>query len=411
MSREQANLNRWWVVVGSILGMIVCNGPVLQFTFGLFVNPLSEEMGWSRGTISLALTVGGLLTAVSSPFAGAAIDRWGVRKVTLISITLFSVAIASIGLASSPASLIVLYGVAGLVGAGQAPLSYARAITSLFDRKRGLALGLALAGIGLGAAIMPQFARIFIDAWGWRGAYVGLGVLSFVVAFPVVALLVREGRDEVGYAGDSGRDLKEALRDRRFWLIAAAILLVAAATNGTIAHAVPLLRDRGIPVQAASAALGVSGIALIGGRLLAGYMLDRVFAPFVALACFLLPVAGIAMLWADGGIALSLTGIFLVGFGLGAEGDLIAYLVSRYFGLKFFGRLYGCVFFMFAVGSGVGPLVMGRVYDANGSYGAALVSFCGCLIVSALFMLFLGPYSYSTRSAGAEDKMAAQPAQ
>jgi len=394
MLQGRAASSAWWVVVGSVLGLMVGNGPVFQFTFGLFIAPLVEEFGWSRGTISMGLTAGGLLGAAASPFVGIAIDRWGVRRVTLVFIVLFSLGMASIALATTAATFVLLYGLAGLLSAGQAPLPYARAISTHFDGKRGLALGLAMAGVGLGAAIVPQVTRLFIETWGWRGAYVALGVLTCAIALPAVAFLVDDNRIKQSLLEQPGRTVREAFTDRRFWYIAAVIFLVAAATNGTIAHAIPLLTDRGISTQVATSVLAVIGIALIAGRLLAGYLLDRVFAPYIAFAFFAIPIVGIAILKVSSETSGALTGIFLIGLGLGAEVDLIAFLLSRYFGLKSFGKLYGCLFMLFSVGTGVGPLVMGRSYDLTGSYNMATSIFCGGLIVSALLMLLLGPYTY-----------------
>jgi len=193
MRTASAFRSRWWVVLGSTLGLIVGNGPIVFFTFGLFLRPVTSEFQWDRATFSSSLFVGHTLAALAFPFIGRLIDRYGVRPVTLTFITLFSMATAAISLTPpSPAIFIVLSGLCGLTSAGQAPPPYAKAISAWFDERRGVALGIAMAGIGIGATVVPQFARLMIEAYGWRMAYVALGVATFAVAFPAVALFVRE---------------------------------------------------------------------------------------------------------------------------------------------------------------------------------------------------------------------------
>src|SRR5262249_6734566 len=159
-----------------------------------------------------------------------------------------------------------------------------------FDRQRGLALGLAMAGVGLGVAIVPQFAAFMIRTYGWREAYIGLGVAILGLAVLPVAGFLREPSDKTRRHRQSqeeiapGLTLAEAMRrSSQFWLLIAALFLAVVAINGVLAHIVPLLTDRGITVGAATTALSVSGIALIVGRMVAGYCLDRFFGPNVAI--------------------------------------------------------------------------------------------------------------------------------
>ena len=191
---------------------------------------------------------------------------------------------------ASPLVFTALYAVMGLTAAGQTPLVYAKAITARFDDKRGLALGIAMAGVGLGAAVVPQFAQALIRTVGWRAAYVGLGSLTFILAFPAVALFLRgrsahptQGDDPAAIAVIEMRGLTgpEAIRTQRFWRIAAAFVIVAAAADGSIAHVVPLLTDRGIPTSTATAVLSTAGLALVAGRLLAGSGVRDDFRPWL----------------------------------------------------------------------------------------------------------------------------------
>src|SRR5438105_4991947 len=174
---------RWLVVAGAILGLIVGNGPIMQFTFGVFLKPITQDFGWDRSTVSLALVVGLGMTACCVPVAGRLIDRYGIRKVVLPAITLFSLLLVAVAnFATTPTMFIALYAMMGAAAAGQTPLPYAKAISAWFDDRRGLALGMAMAGVGIGAALVPQLAQYLVTTYGRRSAYLGLGIITCVLA-------------------------------------------------------------------------------------------------------------------------------------------------------------------------------------------------------------------------------------
>jgi MFS family permease len=401
--------NPWWLVIGSMLALIVGNGPVGLFTFGVFLKPVSTEFGWERGTMSMAIGVSLLCGAVATPIVGYLIDRWGIRRVTMTMIVLFAVSMASIALTPAlPIVFVLLYAIAGVFGAGQAPLPYAKAISEWFDERRGIALGIAMAGAGIGVAVIPQLARLLIEIFGWRGAYVAVGIVTLIVAFPAAALFLREPGERLADAGRRtaasqatlpGKSIGEALANYRFWFIAIATFLVVTVLNGTINHAVPLLTDRGISPGAAASILGVVGMSTIAGRLVSGYLVDRFFAPFVAVFFFLLPIGGIYLLGTGEGMPIVVVGGITLGLTLGAEVDLIGFLVSRYFGLRHFGAISGYFFAIFTAASGFGPFLMGLCYDAFHSYNFALTSFAIALAIASVMIALLGPYAFPSHSA------------
>jgi predicted MFS family arabinose efflux permease len=397
----------WWVVFGSTIGLIVGNGPIVFFTFGLFLLPVTREFGWDRATFSSSLLVGHALAALAYPFLGRAIDRYGVRRVSLTSIVLFAMAIASLSLTpASPAVFIAMAGAVGLLSAGQAPLPYAKAVSSWFDERRGLALGIAMTGIGIGATVVPQFARAVIAAYGWRAGYVALGALLLVVAFPTVAIFIREPDRHARASAYKdgvvpGLTIGEALRTSRFWLLAIPVFLVVTTINGIVGHLVPLLTDRGLEIAQATATLSAVGLATIAGRLVSGYLLDRFFAPTVTAALFLLPLVGVTVLAFGAGGMAPLAAAITLGFGLGAEVDVIGFMVSRYFGLRAYGEIYGCMFAIFTVGTGLGPVLMGLSFDAAGSYTTTLIGFGIALVCASILVTRLGAYTFPARGARA----------
>ena len=261
-----------------------------------------------------------------------------------------------------------------------------------------------MAGVGLGAALVPQFAQAITTNFGWRAAYVGLGLLTFALAFPAVALFLREPGPTTASAISHAVELvgltgREAIQTWRFWILAFAFFVVAAAANGTIAHVIPLLTDRGVSPQMATSALSTAGVALIMGRLVAGYLLDRIFAPYVALVFFLLPLVGILTLSSTDNTTMAALATVLIGMGLGAEVDLIAFLISRYFGMRSFGQIYGYLFAIFMLANGIGPFLMGLSFDKVGSYNTCLIGFAIGLVFASAVILKLGPYPYPVRHA------------
>jgi predicted MFS family arabinose efflux permease len=260
-----------------------------------------------------------------------------------------------------------------------------------------------MSGIGLGAALVPQYTQFLISQFGWRVAYFGLGLLTLVVAFPAVFLFIREPIKAKTIAGSARAqspasedrlpdlEVREALGGHRFWLIACALLLVSTVTQGLVVHTVPLLTDNGYSPEAAATLMIAVGLSTMAGRLLTGYLVDKIFAPFVAASFFLLPCLGIYLL--DSTIS-PVVGIISLGLASGTEIDMIGFLTSRYFGMKRFGQLYGYLFASFVVGSAIGPFMMGLAFERLHSYEPALWTFGAFMLLASAAILCLGPYRY-----------------
>ncbi len=397
MARGGVDANRWWIVLGATLGLTVGNGPIMQFTFGVFLKPVTAALGTDRGTLSAAILIGLGCTGLVTPIVGALVDRYGIRRVSLPAITCFALSLICLGLfASSVVSFIAIFGVMGVFAAGQTPLPYAKSLASSFDRHRGLALGIAMAGVGLGTVLMPLITQKVIDVSNWRVAYVALGIILFVVAMPAMAFLIREpsrGKDTASSDLLEGWTGRYVLSVPSFWILAIAFFSLAFSCSGVVAHIVAIMSDRGISRDIAASTLATVGVALIFGRLIAGYLLDRIFGPYVAVFFFLLPLLGLGML-VQGSSTLAVVGTILVGLGLGAEVDIIAFLISRYFGMRSFGQIYGYLFAVFMLANGLGPFVMGQVFARSGGYGPAMIAMGVSLVVSSILLLRLGPYNF-----------------
>lgn len=394
--------NRWWVVLATVCGLIVGGGAINVFAFGVFLKPITAELGIGRGMFSSALTLHSTLAALSCPMIGWLVDRWGVRRIMIPGLLVYALATASYALiqASPFALTYLLFAIAGIVGGVGTPIPYAAIITQWFDRQRGLALGIGIAGVGLGVALVPQLAAALIAAFGWRAAYLGLGIAVLAIAFVPVAIFLREPpapmRSEDGSPAMPlpGMAAGAAFRSGLFWGLAIAFFLDVIAINGTLTHIVAILTDRGIALQTATATLSGVGVALILGRILSGWCLDRVWGPYVAVTFFVLPMIGIALLASGATGFVPFVGAVALGLGIGAEVDLMAFFASRYFGQRNYARIYGTMFGIFAFGVGIGPALSGMSFDLFRSYTPIFIAYEVMLAVSCLIFLRLGPYPY-----------------
>jgi MFS family permease len=401
----------WWVVLASTVGLF-WGVPVTVYSFSVFFKPLMQEFHAGRAAISFGFTLHLIAAAVSAPLTGWLIDRYGSRRVILAGTALFgSLLLANKAFSGSISHFYLFFLFLGVAMHGVGPVSYGNIISHWFDRRRGLALGLMMLGIGLGAIIVPSLAQQLIARFDWRSAYATFGAAVLLIPIPIVAALIKERPEELGlrpdglpfrdlvaatHEGAQGLSALQAWRTRTFWLMVCAFFLAGTSLQGCNVHLAAMLNDRGIDAQTAALGSSLAGVAILLGRVCTGYLLDHLFAPRIAAAFFSGAALGIVMLWL-GGPPVAFAGAFLVGLGLGAEVDLIAYLTSRYFGLRAFGKVYSSIFAAFALASALGPLLMGARFDRTGSYRGPLVAFLIASVIAAVLMTCLGPYRFRTQ--------------
>ena len=399
----------WWVVLASAFGLF-WGIPISVYSFSVFFKPLMQEFHVGRAAVSLAFTLKLLAGALCATPAGWLIDRYGPRRVILIGTAIFgSILLANRFFSGSIAQCYCFYVLLGLSIHGVSPIPYGSLVSHWFDRRRGLALGLTMLGIGVGAVIMPSVAQTLIARFGWKTAYSILGAAVLFICWPVVAYFLKDKPEDFGLLSDGasaktggiedvqqGLTAREAWRSRDFWLMALAFTLVSASAQGCVVHIVPMLNDRNLGPRAAALGSSLIGAAVMIGRIGTGYLLDRTVAARLASILFAVTAVGIALL-VLGNRATAFAGAFLVGLGLGAEVDLIPYLASRYFGLRDFGKVYGCLFAAFALAGALGPLIMGAGFDRKGSYRDPLIAFLAAAMFAAALITRLGPYRFRPR--------------
>jgi MFS family permease len=391
----------WPIVATAMVGAALGVSSITLYTAGLFLAPLEAATEWTRTAITSAAVAATFGIAIASPFFGFAIDRFGPRPLAVAS--LIAVALCFLGLSAMPLSIAVFLGLnflLGALGSGSSPISFTRVVNAWFREARGLALGITLMGSGVVAVIAPLFLGPIIQNFGWRIGYLSVAIVVALAA-PLVWQFLHDPAvsedSEAAAAIDAGSSFGEALRSRSFWLMAAAFLLAAAAITGSVIHFVPILIASGVTPAAAAKTASVFGIAIIFSRVAIGFALDRIFAPWVAAAALVGAAAGCLLLRAFGAEWSLLAG-FLIGFVLGTELDVMSYMISRYYGLKAYARIYGVFLAVYLISAGLGPPIFGAVFDRTGGYAAALGMAVVLLILSAMLTALLPPYPSGRRS-------------
>ncbi len=392
----------WRVALASSLGVMVGFGSLFIFTFGVFMKPLGAEFGWSREAISQGFGLAAMTVAVCSPILGRWLDRFGPRRIILPCLSVFGLGIASLALLRPHlwqfyATCILL----GIVGNGAAHLAFSRAVSTWFDARLGMALAWMMAGAGLGSMVLPLYAQTLIDWAGWRAAYVGLGGLALILGLPLSWKYIRERSAQgpaVRSTASRGMTWQQGLRSSPFWIIVAALLAGSVSMNGALTHLVALLTDRGISARGAALSTSVLGGASLLGRLVVGWILDRVFGARVGCAVYLIAAVGILLLARADTLLGGCIAAALIGVGVGGEADVTPFLLTRYFGLRAFSTLYGITWTFYAIAGAVGPVVLGRAFDLTGSYTPTLRLLALAMASAGGMMLLLPRYRLPGRN-------------
>jgi MFS family permease len=393
----------WSMLAVSMIGGMCCSTAVILANTGVFMEPLSRTLGWSRGDIALSLSMAALAMAAANPVVGRLIDRYGVKPVLVVSLLAYGLSIIATPL------LIDAFGIWGLyagfvliasLGAGSNIIAYVRILSSWFsgamNHHRGLAMGCASAGLALGVTVTAPLAVQLIAHLGWRGAFWVLSLLPLLIALPLTMVGIRMPPGDTGEVSSKtsaealpGLTAGEAMRTRTFWLMAGIVFLMSGSLQGIQIHMAPLLTDLGMNPGQLALLLGVIGLIAIAARITAGFLFDRFFAPHISVCIFGLAVVATFALAFTQNIRVAVIATIIQIIGAGAESDLIAYLIGRYFGLRAYGQIFGWIYGVFMVAIALGPYLFGIAFDTLHSYqvpliGAGVGVFVVCLLLLAL---------------------------
>lgn len=401
---EDLHYYGWRVVLAACLGVMAGFGSLFVYTFSVFVKPLSAQFGWGREAISFGFGLAALTVGLVSPLLGRFIDRYGPRRIILPCMTVFGCAVACLGLVRSGiwqfyATCIVI----GLVGNGAAHLAFARSISTWFQRRLGTALALVMMGAGLGAMLLPVAAQAVVSRSGWRAAYFFLGALALVLGLPLSWRYIRERGPMTMTRGTapvplSGSTWQQGLRSFAFWAIVAVLFVGSISMNGAVTQLSALLTDRGITAARAALCASILGGSSILGRIVTGWLLDRMFGGRVGFLIGLITAGGMLLLAGANSFAAGSLAAALIGIGAGGEAAITPYLLTRYFGLRAFSTLYGVTWTFYAAAGAAGPIILGRAFDSTGSYTSFLLVLGVATSLASLLYLALPRYPEAVKS-------------
>lgn len=387
---------QWRLGLAALIGTGVCFS-VWPSVSSLFVAPLQEAFGWSRGEIALAHNAS-LAAALISPVLGRLIDRLGVRPVLLGGLLLTAIAYVLLAALRGPLPVYyLLYTVLCLVGTTTTGLTFTRVVSGAFMGSRGLALAITRSGLALSGALLPPVVFAVISTYGWRMGFVALGALVLLLALPSAWLWIRgSSLAPVTNHSDARKpqaSLVSLLRNHKVLLICVASALNYAPIVALLSQFQPLLVGKGLVAADAAALIGLVGVAALVGALLTGVLVDRIWAPLVACVFTLGPALGCLLLMSDSiELWVVIVAIVLLGLGQGAEIDVVAFMIARYFGLRCYASIYGLSVFCIAAMVALGGSLVGLSYDYFGDYDVALIVAACCFVVSAFSYLAMGRY-------------------
>ncbi len=405
LSRRPRVYYGWWIVGVSFLTQCLTVGCVF-YCFGVFFTPLIDEFGWTRAQLAFGLSLSSLCGAMAAPIIGRLVDRWGSRPLQLVG----AVALGSALMALSNVQTLAQYYMvmAALLSVGAASLGQIPSTTAVagwFIRRRGRALGVATAGISMGGVLFVPLSQFLIDAFGWRQAFVVLGLIVIVVGLPPVALLMRKAPAELpsferaGFGGDLGIEHeiehsvtpRDAVRDPNFWLIAFAFSLTVMGLSAVLLHQVPLLIDVGVDAKRASFALGATAGVGVLGKLGFGALLDRFDHRRVILGCFILQAFGVLLLpFARHPMVLAAY-VLLYGYAMGGNATLQATIIGECFGRLHYGAIAGRMSPILIFSQALGLPLVGWLRDRTGGYDLAIVLMAMLSLLAALSISRLRP--------------------
>jgi MFS family permease len=363
-----------WVIVG--VGIVVtCIGMGAMMSLSIFLQPISEAMGWSRTGISTAGLLNFLAMGLGGFGWGALSDRFGTRAVVLTGGVLLGLGLVTASQASTLGQFQLFFGVVVGLAAGSFYAPLTSSTTKWFTQNRSLAVALVSAGLGLGATVMGPLARAIITSYDWRIAMLVLGNIAWLVIIPA-ALLLRDpaaaaaGTTSAADAGSGGRvfTAAQAFRTPQFAAIAVTHFACCAAHSGPIFHMVTNAMDHGITAMAAATVFSVAGVGSLSGKIVCGLVADRIGAKRMLLTGLALQAISISLYTVIGELASFYALALLFGFSYGGVMPLYAIVVREYFGARIMGTAFGAVGMVATLGMALGPVAGGWLYDTFGSY-------------------------------------------
>ncbi|MFC1963782.1 MFS transporter [Chloroflexota bacterium] len=385
----------WWIVAVSLVILFITIG-LTVYTFGVFFQPLIAEFGWGRATFSGAMSIFMLAWGFACPFAGRLTDRYGPPKPIVWGTVALGASFCLLSLTGALWQLYLLYACAGVAAAICSEIPTNTAITNWFQKKRGMAMGIAAAGMGFGGLVLAPAAGQFITDFGWQATFLVMGLLTWVIIIPLAAFIMKARPQEMGLLPDGEASHENeslpgtknsparqnsataklpaaAINKKELWLVGFAFSAVSFGIVSVTTHEVPFIIDLGVPLGMAATALGLTAGIGILGKLGLGYLADRHSPRWVMLAFIALQAVGVVILMQSKTLGMVWVFVAVYAFAAGGMNTLRPLVIGECFGTDSFGKTFGAAELIRRLGAAAGPLVTGYIFDLTGSYHYAFI--------------------------------------
>ena len=404
----------WWIVAATNIICMLGYGTWL-YSFGVFFKPMSEEFGWTRAMTSGAYALRSVEGGVASPIVGWAVDKYGARLLVIIGAVVAGGAFCLMPLIKSLMGFYLIYGI--MLSAGMSAMLYLPAWTVIakwFRRRLSMALAILSVGAGFGGIICAPLAALMISRFGWRSAFVVMGIFIWAVVIPL-AFVIKERPEDMGLApdgdpplpaesavsdaaaapsaanGTTDYTLKEALTSSSFWFLALAFFFQGLAHATVTVHTVPALTDAGIAPERAAISIGLLTLVSIVGRLAFGYLGDIFNKRYLFMVSYSMMGCGMLVLMNARTMGMVWLFLFLFGVGFGGNIPLMPAIRAEYFGRKALGKIQGFMNPVMMIAGATGPILAGHMFDTTGSYRSAFLVIGLLTFLAAVVIFFARP--------------------
>jgi sugar phosphate permease len=403
-----------WFVIAALSTILFLSAGLGFYSLGVFITPFEEEFGWSRGQISIGIALATITSGLLGPAVGLAVERVGARRVLGTGAVGMAICFALLGLTWCLPYLYAMFALMAAWRAGIMIVPVSHVVTNWFQRRRGLAIGAAVTGIGFGGLVMAPLSKVLISSMGWRPTFFILGLVIVAVALPLILVVIRERPSDRGLHPDGltptdpplqpqlastprpGPAIEvwpvgQAIRTRAFILATAATSLGFASMGAVLLHTSPFMEDRGLAPELAGLVLGfVAGMGILG-KVGSGYVSDRIAPPLVLATVFLMETVGLVVLIATTSIVGVVAFVLIFGYSMGAIVALQPLVVVHYFGAGSVATTLGAMTAFSAVFNALGPVFAGVMHDWLGNYTLAYLIFAGVNCFAAFLVLLIRP--------------------
>lgn len=396
MNKKSNIFYGWWIVLGCFTLLLTIYPPVIN-TVSVYTKPITEALGFGRAEYMLYFTIMALASMFGCPIVGNLIKKYDIRMIMTAGVILVSLSLIGFSCSSKLIHFYIFAIPEGLGLAATCLIPPGVLLTNWFKEKRGLAMGVALAGSGIGGAIISNFTVWLITTYSWRTAYVVIAIIILVLSIPFTTLVIRSTPEEKGllpFGGNKavsnklvGLTQKETIRTLSFYLLCAAILIAGIVINGLLVNISPYLTDIGYSAKNAGLLLSISLLTMTLGKIIIGVSYDK-FGLYITF--FIVSLSSLlAVITLKSAVVLAFGIAYTILFGIAAANITVSpsFITATLFGNKDYSSNYGIIAIFTSLAGAIAPIVSGAIYSISNSYSSLLYGYMALSVLAYILLV------------------------